>query len=288
MRLSAPALTPAPAAVAVGVAVAVAVAAGAERLGAQPATAARGRSSVAGVVQDDDGRPVPGAVVRFETLGRGVVTGEDGRFALAGLPAGRHPGTVRRLGFLPGDFLLELPSNVRVDVAVRMVASPTALPSVVVDGEQRDFLLHANGYYARARARNGVFLGPEFLSARPGVPLHTVLREVHRLRVQCDPSGARCATALDGPSGPCRPRLWVDGAVAPDGVLDEVVPRDRVRAVELYRSAPFVPPEFVRAGDVCGAVAIWTDQAPTWSRYLPRQVVTVPLPPPPEPASAPP
>ena len=65
---------------------------------------------------------------------------------------------------------------------------------------------------------------------------------------------------------------------APDGVLDEIVPRNRVRAVEVYRGAGFLPGEFMRPGDLCGAIAIWTEAAPTWSRYLPRQRLTVPKP----------
>jgi hypothetical protein len=138
---------------------------------------------------------------------------------------------------------------------------------------RRDYVLHANGFYERARTGAGTFLGPDFLASRRHVALRTLLREVPRLNLRCDPSGQRCSA---GPPG-C-PRVWLDGQPAPDGVFDEVVPRDRLRAVEVYYSAHFVPAPFVRPGDVCGAVAVWTELAPTWSRYLPRQVVTVPPP----------
>lgn len=260
-------------------------------LAARPASAqgvaAAGRSSVVGLVRDSAGQPIAGALVRFEALGRGVVTGDDGRFAVTGLRAGPLAGGVRRLGYLPGDFVLQMPPGVQVSVEVRMAASPTRLPSVVVDGERRDFLLMANGYYDRARASTGTFLGPEFLEARRGVSLHTLLREVPRVRVVCDPVGLRCDPMFARPGATCAPRLWVDGVVAPAGVVDEIVPRDRVRAVEVYPSAAFVPGDFVRPGDLCGVIAIWTEQAPTWSRYLPRQVVSVPVPPPAPGTSAP-
>jgi hypothetical protein len=160
--------------------------------------AAAQASAVRGVVRDDAGAGVPGAVVRFEALRRAVVTDESGRFALAGVPPGRHPAVVRRLGFLPGDFVLDLPAGVAVELLVRMAPSPTPLPSIVVEGERRDYLLHANGYYERARAGAGTFLGPEFLEARPNVALRTLLREVPRLNLRCDPTGQRCAA---GPPG---------------------------------------------------------------------------------------
>ena len=67
----------------------------------------------------------------------------------------------------------------------------------------------------------------------------------------------------------------MDGVPAPDGVLDEVVPRDRVRGVEVYLSAGFLPGDFLRPGDTCGAIAIWTEVAPTWSRSFPRQRLIV-------------
>jgi hypothetical protein len=181
---------------------------------------------------------------------------------------------VRRLGHLPADFELEVPRGTRVEVAVKLVASPTPQPTVVVEGQRRDFLLYANGFYDRQRVANGTFLDPEFLAARAGVPLHTVLREVTRVRQVCDPSQMRCRTLLDGLGQACEPRVWVDGTLAPAGAFDEIVARQRVRAMEVYRTAPQIPIQFQRLGERCGAILVWTEQAPGWSaRYLPRRVL---------------
>lgn len=236
----------------------------------------RGRAVLTGVVTDSAGAPVAGATVRLDRNGGATVSDDDGRFAIAGLPAGRVGASVRRLGFLPADFELEVQGGTRVEVAVKLAPSAAALPTVVVEGERRELLLEANGFYERARFGNGTFLRPEFLEARRGVPLSTVLREVPRVSMRCDPTGTRCRAAVGTPARACEPTLWVDGMRAPDGVLDEVVSRDRVRGVEVYASAAFVPGDFVQPGDSCGAIAIWTEVAPTWSRYLPRQKLSVP------------
>jgi hypothetical protein len=245
--------------------------------GSAPAQIAAGRvvraAVLSGVVTDTSGVPVPGATVAVER-GGSAVTALDGRFVVSDLRPGRTAATVRRLGFLPADFELDLPAGTRVDLAARLVPSPTPLPTVIIDGERRELLLHANGYYDRARTANGRFLGPEFLDQRRHVQLSVVLRETPRVQVQCERAGARCR-ALVGVRA-CEARVWVDGTPAPDGALDEVVPRQRVRAVEVYASAPFVPGDFVRPGDTCGAIAIWTELAPSWSRYLPRRRLRLP------------
>ena len=236
----------------------------------------RGRAVLTGVVTDSAGTRIGGATVRLDRNGGVTISDDDGRFAIAGLPAGRVGATVRRLGFLPADFELELQPGTRVELAVKLAPSVAALPTVVVDGERRELLLQANGFYERARFGNGTFLRPEFLEARRGVPLSTVLREVPRVTMRCEGTGGRCRAVVGTPARACEATLWVDGMRAPDGVLDEVVSRDRVRGVEVYASAAFVPGDFVQPGDTCGAIAIWTEVAPTWSHYLPRQRLSVP------------
>jgi hypothetical protein len=205
-----------------------------------------------------------------------TVSDEEGRFTIGGLPAGHVGATVRRPGFLPADFELDLPAGTRVEVSVRLAPSVAVLPTVVVDGERRELILQANGFYDRARFGTGHFLRPEFLDARRSVPLSMVLREVPRLQLRCEVGGARCRAAIGTPGRACEPRLWVDGTPALDGALDEIVPRDRVRGVEVYTSAGFLPGDFLRPGDSCGAIAIWTELAPTWSRWLPRQRLQLP------------
>lgn len=251
---------------------------GAGRLGA----AAGGRGILTGVVTDSSGSRIPGATVQLER-GASVVSDDEGRFAIAGLPPGRIGATVRRVGFLPADFELELPAGKQVDVSVRLARSVAALPTVMVDGERRELGLHANGFYDRARGAAGRFLSPEFLDARRAVTLATVLREVPRMQLRCELGGTRCRAAVGTPGRACEPRLWVDGTPAPDGALDEIVPRDRVRGVEVYTGAGFVPGNFQRPGDTCGAIVIWTEFAPTWSRLLPRQRLRLPATEPPPP-----
>lgn len=238
-----------------------------------------GRAHLVGVVRDSGGTPIPGATVRLTSDPRGAVSGPDGRFVLPGVLPGPTVGTVRRLGHLPVEFEVDLPRGARVEVAVTLVPSPTRLPTVVVDGERRDFLLYANGFYERRGRGQGVFLDPGFLEPRSAAPLKTVLREVPRLRQRCDPVGARCQMLIERPGAEaCEPTVWLDGAPAPDGAVDEVVPVARVRGVEIYRDPLFAPGSFVTPGARCGAIVVWTDAAPGFSAFLPRRKLLLPPP----------
>jgi outer membrane receptor for ferrienterochelin and colicins len=76
-------------------AVAVATAAAAQ----QPAAVATGR--VTGVVTDENRQPVAGAQVSVSGTTLGALTGFDGRYTIAGVPAGTHEIRVQRIGQRP-------------------------------------------------------------------------------------------------------------------------------------------------------------------------------------------
>ncbi|HEX8905419.1 MAG TPA: hypothetical protein VF771_11280, partial [Longimicrobiaceae bacterium] len=55
----------------------------------------------------------------------------------------------------------------------------------------------------------------------------------------------------------CVAQLYVDGVFRPGEISEEVQPAE-VEAVEIYRTAAEVPPEFRREGSACGAILVWT------------------------------
>ncbi|HET7296752.1 MAG TPA: TonB-dependent receptor [Gemmatimonadales bacterium] len=65
------------------------------------ASLAAGGDTLSGRVVDRDGHAVPGATVLVAELHRVALTGSDGRFRLADMPAGRYAVTVRGLGYAP-------------------------------------------------------------------------------------------------------------------------------------------------------------------------------------------
>ncbi len=93
--------------------------------------------TVAGVLRAADGRPVEGARVQLVELQRHIVTGADGRFRFAAVPAGVYRLSIQRIGFAPGlhtvrvgaaaELLVFTLDDARVELtAVQVSASPTA------------------------------------------------------------------------------------------------------------------------------------------------------------------
>ena len=67
---------------------------------AKPPAAAPGAGSIGGRVLDaTTAAPLAGVVVEVQTTGHSVRTDDDGRFVLAGIPAGRHPLFVSTIGY---------------------------------------------------------------------------------------------------------------------------------------------------------------------------------------------
>jgi hypothetical protein len=59
----------------------------------------------------------------------------------------------------------------------------------------------------------------------------------------------------------CLPRVFLDGIpvhVADTEMLDDLASPEVVEAIEFYRFAPEVPPQFQGADAACGVLVVWT------------------------------
>jgi TonB-linked SusC/RagA family outer membrane protein len=95
---------------------------------------------VSGIVIDSASqRPVNGATVVLDKMQRGATTGEDGRFSINGVTAGRYVLTARRLGYSPRSIEVVVGGAESVAVRIALAAVPSTLVEVVttVTGEQR-------------------------------------------------------------------------------------------------------------------------------------------------------
>lgn len=99
---------------------------------------ARGRvaqGTVAGKVMDGTTkRPVVGASVYLEGVGRGTQTGEDGSFRLTDVAAGSHTLVIRRLGYEKATQVITMSDNGMVTIDVSLQTSANTLDQVVVTG----------------------------------------------------------------------------------------------------------------------------------------------------------
>lgn len=95
-------------------------------------------ATVTGVITDSTtGEPVMGATVRLLEHERRADTHADGRFHFAGVPAGRVTLMVQRVGYRPHRQVLDLGDDTRLDLTLRLVATPLELPGIVVTGTLR-------------------------------------------------------------------------------------------------------------------------------------------------------
>src|SRR5690606_34902623 len=91
---------------------------------------------LAGTVSDSSsGQGIPGAQVLVVGTTLGAVTGADGRYTIARVPAGSHSVQVRRVGYSPrtvSGVSVASGATVTVDVALR--SAPLQLEAVVTTG----------------------------------------------------------------------------------------------------------------------------------------------------------
>ena len=220
------------------------------------------RFAIRGIVHDSAGRPLEGAEVRFDSASV-VLTGVNGEFNLVTFKRAELALHVRRLGFVARDTSLSLlGSDPAPVIDITLIANALQLGVIVVEGRALDTRLWNAGFYKRARLGVGRFVGPDELERFAG-GLATVLRETPRVQVDRQ-NNQEDAYARAG-AHRCRMNVFVDGQFAryanpgtsgasrndyPDpGVgLNDLVPRDDIRAVEIYPSLTAVPSQFMRIG----------------------------------------
>ncbi len=218
-------------------------------------------SALSGIVVDSLDAPVAFAQVSVVAGNRGSTADEDGRFRIAGLVAQKTMFEVRRVGYKPIYFEVELPVEAVVDVRVRLRETPRDLAPIEVPG-MRDPLRRV-GFYDRMATGHGYFLTPQVIQQmRPAratdafmnIPNLVVVRRGYRTRVMT--ANYRCEYAL-----------VVDNVLVgePDSRVRTATPDDAVSASDLYAVEVYprnrgLPPQFLGLSheEGCGTIVIWT------------------------------
>ncbi len=90
--------------------------------------------TIVGVVTQVDGSPVSGASVTVAALGRGGLTGADGRYTIASVPAGEHIVTVRSIGLAAASQRVRVPAGGTVTANFVVEVDALGLEGIVVTG----------------------------------------------------------------------------------------------------------------------------------------------------------
>jgi hypothetical protein len=232
-------------------------------------SAAGATAALAGLVVDAWGEPVAFAQVNLLDGRAGTVADDSGRFLLDSLPAGPAEFGVRRIGYEPLAFRIELLESATVHVRVRLTQVVARLSAVNVEDARIPGLLHF-GFYERRDTGHGTFFLPEDLKHIRPSRASDFVRGIAGIIVDTRSS---TETALFGRSAGqvCPIAVFIDGYFTP-GSPDETLRPDSVLAIEIYGHAATTPVRFQRTG-ACGAVVIWT----TWIRWIERDQAGRPI-----------
>ena len=118
-----------------GLATALLLLAPVSHLRAQTTQSGGATGIIVGQVTEASGRTGLGAVTLVvEGTRLGASTGADGRFRIAGVPAGAHAVTARRIGYGQQRLAVTVPAGGEVTASFTLASSPIALDQVVVTG----------------------------------------------------------------------------------------------------------------------------------------------------------
>src|SRR4029077_9423593 len=102
-----------------------------------------------------NGHPIAGVMISAPEAHKFVVTDSTGRFALAGLPTGRHAIRVSYEGRDTEDYPFELQDQETKQIAVVLDVDATDLDPIVVEARQPNLWRDLAGFYERRRTYSG-------------------------------------------------------------------------------------------------------------------------------------
>jgi hypothetical protein len=221
----------------------------------------RGRAGVTGIVRDRSGRPLHGARVLVWGSDTAASTDDDGRFSLAGLPAGTQTLEARYIGYAPKRVAVDLSSDRTASVTVTLDKIADVLSEVKVYGKQSALSKKLEGFRQRMRAGWGRFITRADIEKRAPIRFTDLLRGIPGIAIE--PVGAFGYRIKNSRPGGCAPVVYVDGhrMVGPTrsdmDAINDIVWLDYVVGVEVYSSGIYAPPEY--SGSRCGgSIVVWT------------------------------
>ena len=200
--------------------------------------------TIAGVVLDGSGRPVPDADVFALPEKARARTDSAGRFTITKLGAGFYHVRVRHLGFRPTEITTDLANNGRVELKFELASRPVVLDSVVVQADGKCPGMSYTGFLCRRRTGKGVYLTDDDLADKGAVELGEVFVDVKGFDIERRPTRFGLMPIPFAEHGGCINAL-VNGR--PMAVTNQL-PRyaTELIAVEIYAQPRTVPEEYQR------------------------------------------
>ncbi len=223
------------------------------------------------VLAEGTSQPLQSATVELIGKPGYAETADDGRFEVAGAPAGSTRVRVRAVGYRPQVLVGTLVAHEITDIGdVVLQPLPPELEPIEVTAEApRHQRLVSEGFYERRERGLGEFVDAEEIENWHPTMATDVMRRVPGVRV-------RYVGYVQGRRGlyditmsrrqsithqSCPPVLYLDGTqlgTLAEYDINEVILINSVAGIEVYSSAAQVPPRYNSAGAACGIIVVWT------------------------------
>jgi hypothetical protein len=220
-------------------------------------------SRVVGFVSDrDNGRGVASAQVEVVGTERRVLTDANGMFVLDRLPPGETALAISHLSYATSGRLFRAQPGQAYELRAQLAPEAIALQGIEVTTRSPSWYRQMEGLqYRMSRAMGGTFVLDTQLEARGYPPVAEILRELPGVKIR---KVNRFDYTVSFRLCEMPPVLYIDGiqvnqpeqgAAMPE--LGMVQGMD-IQAIEVYRGAGTLPPEYAGPDAMCGAIVIWT------------------------------
>ncbi|MDZ4674547.1 MAG: carboxypeptidase-like regulatory domain-containing protein [Gemmatimonadota bacterium] len=245
---------------------------------AAPALSAQ--AALSGVVRHDStGAPLAGVEVLIGQTTFRTETNAQGRYIMAGLPAGVYQAIFRKVGHLPVRIDVRLAPGDTTRANTTLIESAVVLDPVIVTGapeSSRGVGVGREALEERRKMGFGRFFDSEQLRQYEDyLKLEDVLRRYSDVQILRDLSGFyafnNVRRDINGKPN-CMMQVYYNGSpVGKGGVVgtSDLNPTDLrmfglfgLEAVEVYRSAAEIPQEYGGPGAGCGVILLWSRANP--------------------------
>jgi hypothetical protein len=224
----------------------------------------RGSGRLRGTVVGSNARPISGARVSVWGTGIEVTSDQDGKFALAALPAGTHTLEVRAVGFTPATQPVDIVQGTPGSTEIELTNLGITLDTVRVVAQRVYTNARDAAFERRLKYSVGHIIDEAEIEKRRPIVITDLLRTVPGVLVVPGKRSGMDILMRGGHSilgtGYCRPDMWIDGVRVTNDELfpfDMMVSTMDLRAVEVYARNSTVPPDLASTSG-CGVIAIWT------------------------------
>ncbi len=220
----------------------------------------RGNGKLRGTVKSSSGQPVQGARVQVWGSGIEAVTNAAGQFTMQSLPSGTYTLESRALGFMPRKAPVDVPDGVEGTTELAMDVFVPTVDTLRIRANRDPAYDPLAEFERRRKGGFGYFIDEDALNKRNAMYMSDVFRMTPGMTIMPGQlSGDQVLMRGASGSGSCVPAIYLNGVrvTSDDGVIDNIVNPQEVRAVEVYSRTASVPMQF-QASNGCGSVVIWT------------------------------